>query len=108
MTPADTVPAGRGYALNDNKIAASCNECDGIAPSALTSGTAAQRIVLLGKVDATFADSYGAGAHLSCTASGYFTLVDSGLAKNALSLEAANSGINGEVFFSGAGHIELA
>lgn len=104
VTAADAITAGKGYALNDNKLANSGVELSGIAPSAITSGSAG-KIVVGGIVTATFADSYGPDQDLMVTTSGYFTAVLSGYATQARALTGATSGSNGTVNLFGGGMV---
>jgi len=77
VTPADTVVAGIAYALDDNKIANNGEECDGVAITALTSGTAAN-IAVGGVAGLRYANTTSAGDPLTVTTSGYFSILDSG------------------------------
>lgn len=100
VTTAESVLAGKAYALVDNKLANNAGEAAGILVAAIgTSGTG--DIVVSGKVQATYADSYGANHPLMATTSGYMTTQLSGQGMNAYTLTAADSGTDGTVMFTG-------
>jgi hypothetical protein len=108
VTAADAIPAGRAYAINDNKLANDDTETDGIALSAIASGDAG-RIHVGGIVTAaTLADSYGPSQRVMGTTSGYLTAVTSGYVPNAVVLTGATSGENATVMFFGGGEAVLS
>jgi hypothetical protein len=108
VTAADAIPAGRAYAINDNKLANADTECDGIAVTAIASGDTG-RIMVGGIVTAaTLANSYGPSHRVMATTSGYLTTVVSGFVPNAVVLTGATSGENATVMFFGGGNAVLS
>jgi hypothetical protein len=107
VTAADAISAGKPYALNDNSLANTGLEASGVAPTAITSGSAG-KIVTLGIVTATYANSYGPDQDVMVTTSGYFTAVTSGYVPNGRTLTGATSGSDGTINFWGGGGMLLA
>jgi hypothetical protein len=107
VTAADAIPAGRGYALGDNKLANNQGEVAGIAQTTIASGSTGQ-IAVQGIMAATLSDSYGPDMDLMCVTSGYFDTPTSGYVANARVMVGASSGTNATVLFWGGGGLAVS
>ena len=104
VTPAVNIVAGNAYALDDNKQAYNGEECDGCAPSAISSGIAGE-IVVAGVTQGIIGGAaVSAGGVLTVAGSGYFTAGDSGDYIVAKALTAITSGSTGDIAIQPVGY----
>jgi len=95
VTPAGAVLAGIAYALDDNNVAATGEDTDGVAVGALTSAVAGT-IALMGIAPVKVADTTSAGDPLTVTGSGYWSIATSADYVVGKMLTNTASGINGD------------
>jgi hypothetical protein len=107
VTPASVFIAGTAYCLGDNLQADNGREAAGVAPSALTSGTAGD-VVVFGIVNVRMdpAKVSSAGDVLTVATSGYFTVADSGYYGCARALTNIGSASLGAALFYGTAGYE--
>ena len=100
--------AGIGVSLDDGEVANNSEECNGVAPNAVSSGDTGN-IVVAGLVSVHIdpAQVASAGDWLRATTSGYFTPSDSGYYSTAIALANIGSDAVGAAIISHQGYLSV-